>query len=119
MFNSILTRSFIFVRFQVPGFHCWKDATGDRAYLATRHRHLFHVEIKLQVYHDDREVELHDLSDFCRKAFPGGEMGGLSCEMMAQGLLQRLIEQYGDRSMQISISEDGECGAIVVHDRHP
>jgi hypothetical protein len=47
------------VRFQVPGFHCWQGATGDRAYLADRHRHLFHVEAKISIFQNDREVEFH------------------------------------------------------------
>lgn len=101
------------VRFQVPGFHCWQGATGDRAYLADRHRHLFHVEVKIAIFHNDRELEFHDFLDFCRANFPGGEMGGQSCEMMAETLIKAIQTRYPGRSMTVSVFEDGEVGAEV------
>lgn len=101
------------VRFSVPGFHCWEGATGDRAYLADRHRHLFHVEAKIQVWHSDRELEYHDFLDFCRAHFPGGEMGGQSCEMMAENLIETIQARYPGRSMTVSVFEDGEVGAEI------
>lgn len=112
-----MTTSFLsvaVVRFQVPGFHCWQGATGDRAYLAARHRHLFHVEAKLEVFHQDREVEFHDLLDFCRASFPGGELGGVSCEQMAINLLGAIAQKYPNRWAQVGVFEDGEVGAEVT-----
>jgi hypothetical protein len=104
------------VRLQVPGFHCWQGATGDRAYLAGRHRHLFHIEAKISIFHNDRELEFHDFLDFCRANFPGGEMGGQSCEMMAEKLIQAIQARYPGRSVTVSVFEDGEVGAEVnVH----
>ncbi|MBW4514542.1 MAG: hypothetical protein KME11_04895 [Timaviella obliquedivisa GSE-PSE-MK23-08B] len=107
------TQSSAIIRFQVPGFHHWQDATGDRAYLAQRHRHLFHVEVKLELHHSCREVEFHDFLDFCRTNFPGGEMGGLSCEHMAENLLKQITDRYPGRSVRVGVFEDGECGAEV------
>ena len=101
------------IRFQVPGFHYWEGATGDRAYLADRHRHLFHVEAKISIFHNDRELEFHDFLDFCRANFPGGEMGGQSCEMMAEGLIKAIQTRYPGRSVTVSVFEDGEVGAEV------
>jgi hypothetical protein len=101
------------IRFAVEGWHRWPDAPPHRAYLAETHRHLFHVEVRLEVFHDDREVEYHDLLDFCREAFPGGDMGTSSCEMMAHALLQKVEENYPGRTITVSVFEDGEVGAII------
>lgn len=100
-------------RFQVPGFHCWANASGDRAYLADRHRHLFHVEARIELFGDDRELEFHDFLDFCRASFPGGEMGGQSCEQMAKELIEKIGDRYPGRWIQVSVFEDGEVGAEV------
>jgi hypothetical protein len=101
------------IRFSVPGFHNWPGASGVRAYLADRHRHLFLVEVELQVFHEEREVEFHDLLDFCKTAFPGGDMEGQSCETMATGLYKEVAGQYPDRRLVVSVFEDGEVGAKV------
>ena len=111
-----MTLSTIFVRFQVPGFHHWPEPTSERAYLGQRHRHLFHVEVRMEVGHDDREVEFHDLLDFARAQFPGGELGGQSCEMMARQLGKEIARRFG-RAIEVTVSEDGEVGAVVVTPR--
>jgi hypothetical protein len=113
MNNNLNTKSIAVVRFQVPGFHYWEGATGDRSYLRANHRHVFHVEVKLSLNHQERDVEFHDLKDFCSAEFPGGEMGGQSCEQMAQGLLTAVNERYPGRSVQVGVFEDEECGAEV------
>ena len=107
-----MTSSTIFVRFQVPGFHHWPEPTPQRAYLGQRHRHLFHVEVRTKVEHDDREVEFHDLLDFARSEFPGGELGAQSCEMMARSLGNKIARRFG-RAVEVTVSEDGEVGAAV------
>lgn len=113
-----MNQSTIFVRFQVPGFHRWPCATTHegREYLAAKHRHLFHVEVRMAVEHDDREVEFHDLLDTARALFPGGDMGARSCEHMARELGNEIARIYG-RAVEVSVVEDGEVGAVVVTPR--
>lgn len=101
----------IIVRFTAPGFHRWKDAPPHRAYLGERHRHLFHVEARLTVKHDDREVEFHDLLDFCRDAFV--LLTDWSCEKAARELRDAIREKWPNRKCSVSVFEDGECGALV------
>lgn len=108
------------VKFSKVGFHRWPGATGKRAYLAATHRHLFHCQVRLQVFHGDREIEFHDLLDFCESEFPGGNMGDLSCEQMAAGLLEAVLSEYGrDRVASVSVFEDGDVGAIVFYVPNP
>jgi len=109
----------VIVRFQVPGFHHWPQAAGERTYLANNHRHLFYVEVTIPVMHEQREVEFHDLLQFCKDSFPGGEMGPKSCETMAIELAKKVASHY-DREATVSIFEDGEVGAWVgCYDANP
>lgn len=102
----------IVVRFQVAGFHQWPDAPDNRSYLRDKHRHLFHVEASMPVSHNEREVEFHDFLDFCRRRFPGGDLGARSCESMAEALAITIKNRY-QRSARVAVFEDGEVGAVV------
>jgi hypothetical protein len=109
-----LPETMIAVRFQVEGWHRWPGAKGPRAYLADRHRHLWHVEAQVQVLHNDREVELHDFRDFCIAHFPAGDAGDASCEALAAGLVNDITRRYGrSRRVRVSVFEDGENGAVL------
>ena len=106
----------IFITFTEPGFHRWPNAPGAQSYLAHRHRHLFGVTVRMHVHDDDREVEFHALKDEARSLWPpGGELGTRSCEAMARELAEKLSRRY-QRRVEVEVSEDGECGAVVVID---
>ena len=102
----------IIARFTAPGFHRWPGAHAGREYLAQRHRHLFHVEVKTLVAHDDREIEFHDLLDAAKEQFGEGEFGDLSCEHLARRLAEALAKIF-ERPFTVSVFEDGEVGAEV------
>lgn len=97
------------------GMHSWPNATPERAYLASPHRHLFHVKVEVDVEHDDREIEFHDLLDVvmnhCRVYESAGAM---SCEMMARELQRAVLNRWAGRMVAAEISEDGEFGARVL-----
>lgn len=102
------------VRFTVAGFHCWPDAPMWRAYLRERHRHLFHFEVSLEVRHNERDVEFHDLLTLCQDQYPATmEFGDRSCEAIAEELIGVLKFHYPDRRMSVGVFEDGEVGAVV------
>ena len=110
----------LIIRFAVPGWHCWPRAPRARAYLGHRHRHLFHVEVRIAVPNDERAVEFHDLRDFAAGEFermgspvPGGvEFDDRSCETLARLLGSKVAAQYG-RAVDVAVLEDGEFGATV------
>lgn len=109
----------IFVRFDFVGLHQWPAAPSHRGYLAKLHRHRFMVEVSTIVLHDDREIEFHDLLDLARTAIPGTRdqtgsymLGPSSCEHVARHIGKELARRYG-RAIRVSVSEDGECGAVV------
>lgn len=110
----------ICVRFNFVGFHNWPEAKGKRSYLAQRHRHRFFVEIELETFHNDREVEFHDFLDFCKAILlkgdgiiSGVELGRASCEDIATFLESHITRRYPDRLLKISVFEDNEVGAIT------
>jgi hypothetical protein len=113
-----MSKARITVRFIEPGFHRWPGATEERAYLADRHRHLFYVAVTVEVDHDDREIEFHDLLEVARAMYRrmgngDGEYGSMSCEAMARQLGQALAELYS-RPFEVSVYEDNEVGATVT-----
>ena len=107
------TKMFAIVRYRAEGFHFWQDAPDSRKYLRERHRHMFHVEAKVEVAHEEREIEYHDLLDFCRATFNGGEQWGRSCESMAKDLAKKIATRWPGRDVVVSVFEDGEVGATV------
>lgn len=109
-----MTRS-IAVRLRVEGFHCWPEATGVRAYLAVRHRHLFHLDVRIEVKHDDRDIEFHDLLTECREWWTeiGPELGRRSCEDVCKFYIDKLKARYPYRSTWVACFEDGEVGSVL------
>lgn len=108
-------RTRIFVTFTRTGFHRWPDAPLLRAYLAAPHRHVFHFRVELDVHHDNREIEFHDLLDTCTAVIDdyGEDWDSCSCEAIARRLLADVQDQYPGTSPLVTVSEDGECGATV------
>lgn len=106
----------IWITFAIPGIHCYPDAPEDVAYLRSPHRHLFKFKVTLSVFHDDREVEFHQLLNWCRAQYQGDlTVDYKSCEMIARELAYKLTcYSATPRYIEVEVSEDGECGAVVV-----
>ncbi len=120
----------IIISLQIEGFHCWPDAKNifpKMGFLSERHRHIFYIVAKKKVYHSDRDVEIIDFkrliysylidkyhqSEFNEKdnSYPFEyfcEFGAMSCEMIAQELLEKFDLEY------CSVLEDNENGAECI-----
>lgn len=103
--------TFACVRWDFIGWHNWPAAKDGREYLKDRHRHKFFCEVQIEVYHNDREIEYHDLLDYCRVLPLAGELHDFSCEMICEYILERLNKKYGRRKATVSVWEDNEVGA--------
>lgn len=113
------------VRFTIPGLHYWPEATGVRRYLGQPHRHLFHITVEIDVKHNDRELEFHDLRDVamaitrrCAMVHPlegdTVDFGPQSCEAIATFVAMNLRERYGKtRRVVVTVSEDNEVDGRV------
>ena len=106
-------KRYITIRDSFEGIHCWPDAPEEVYFLKSHHRHIFHVRIKLQVHHDDRELEFIMVKRFIKAHYPVLQMGSVSCEMVAERLIKVLIEKYGYREAEVEVTEDGENGGQV------
>ena len=101
---------------RVPGFHYWPGAPKEVIHLADRHRHLFTFKAKVEVEHNDRDVEFQTLQVFLRQHLDktydhgatGYEFGSRSCEDLAQEILD-LVKQVHT----VEVWEDDENGAEV------
>lgn len=106
----------IFVRTQFEALHRWENAPAEVSFLKHYHRHMFHVELLMSVTNVDRELEFilvkRALEAFIKAHIPA--KSGLSCEMMAVGIVEWAETTYGRRQkIRCSVSEDGENGAMV------
>lgn len=110
----------VWVTFDKVGFHRYPDAPEEVKYLRDMHRHVFMFKVEVTVHHDDREIEFHMFKNWLTSLYEGEmSVDHKSCEMLAEELLVKLLHKYNctDRDIQITVSEDGECGATLFSPR--
>lgn len=98
-----------------------KFATGgddDVSFLANLHRHTVYFYVRVNVLHNDREIEFFQLKRFCQSIFPGDthNVGSSSMEQLAERLLQELTHRHPNRNWEIRVLEDNENGAVIRYD---
>lgn len=115
----------IFVRFQKEGIHCYPAAatdpalkTGDEydvSFLGTPHRHIFHFEVTIEVFHNDRDIEFIQFKRWLENQYSQGilELNYKSCEMISDDLYEVIATRYPNRNVVITVSEDNENGATI------
>ena len=113
------TESYAEITTRFKGMHQWAGAPEGHPHehLRNMHRHVFHVTVRIQQFHDDRDVEylyaLDKLDAFIGESYPTWPLGK-SCEMMAQWILDYCSSQWGeDRAYVVKVTEDGENGAVL------
>ena len=100
----------VVIKTRFEALHCWPECPiPEVKFLKNPHRHIFHVTLKWDVSHGDREIEF-----IAMKAFVGEylvqlprDLGRKSCEDIAEMLLAEFDAQF------CSVFEDGENGAEV------
>lgn len=119
----------IFVRFQKEGIHMYPAAatdpalkTGDEydvSFLGTPHRHIFHFEVTVEVFHNDRDIEFIQFKRWLENLYAGGtlELNYKSCEMISDDLYEQIATRYPGRNIIISVSEDNENGAVIHYNK--
>jgi hypothetical protein len=108
------TKVYIVVQTTFEGIHSWPGCPHeDVAFLRNPHRHIFHVKMKFEVTHDDRELEFikvkREVTQYIHDEMNSTDMGSMSCEMIALDLLTTF-----PHACFASVYEDGENGAEVV-----
>ena len=120
----------IFVRFQKEGIHKYPAAatdpnlaTGDEydvSFLATPHRHIFHFEVTIEVFHNDRDIEFIQFKRWLENQYSQNilQLDYKSCEMISDDLYDVIATRYPGRNVVIQVSEDNENGATIVYNTH-
>ena len=119
----------IFVRFQKEGIHKYPAAatdpalaTGDEydvSFLATPHRHIFHFDVAIEVFHNDRDIEFIQFKRWLENQYSQNilALDYKSCEMISDDLYEVIATRYPDRNIIINVSEDNENGAAIVYNK--
>lgn len=109
----------IWVRLQKEGIHKYPQALTDPrlyqvSFLGYPHRHMFHIKVSIEVFHDDREIEFILFKRELESLYGNGtlQLDYKSCEMICDDLYKYLNSKYPGRDCVIEVSEDGENGAI-------
>lgn len=114
--TAVIARK-IWVTFSKIGFHKYPLAPDQVSYLKDRHRHKFNFKVTIDVHSDDREIEFHMFLTKVESFFGSViEVNNQSCEMLAEALINQIALSYDctNRVIEVEVSEDGECGAIVT-----
>lgn len=114
--------SSIFVNLQVVGLHHYPDAPEEVMFLRYPHRHVFHIRVETPINHSNRDIEFLLFKKLCQGYFNDiisekgiVNFGAKSCEMIAEDLIVHLQNVFDKRRCyQVTVSEDGENGAIVI-----
>jgi hypothetical protein len=111
----------IWVTFRKAGLHYYPAAgtqgLEDVEYLRYSHRHLFHFKVAVEVFHDDRDIEFHQLLNYLESNLTTEKLNHKSCEMIANDVFFLVREKHqhkdNDRKVIVEVSEDGECGVTA------
>ena len=129
----------IWVTFKKEGVHKYPAAlddpklkTGDWddvSFLGYPHRHIFHFRVRIEVFHDDRDIEFIQFKRWLERLYSGTgngesttddkvsvlELDYKSCEMIADELYLAISAKYPGRFVEIEVSEDGENGCLNTY----
>jgi len=119
---------YIWVTFQKEGVHCYPAAatdpalaTGDEydvSFLGTPHRHIFHFQVWIDVFHNDRDIEFIQFKRWLENLYKDSilALDYKSCEMIADDLYIQIASRYPNRAVWIEVSEDGENGCLIRYE---
>jgi hypothetical protein len=117
----------IWVTFRKEGIHLYPAAltdpnlkTGDQydvSFLGYPHRHIFHFKVRIEVFHDDRDIEFIQFKRWLENLYNQGtlELNHRSCEMISDDLYQQIRTKFPGRFVEIEVSEDGENGSLIYY----
>ena len=120
----------IWVTFSKEGVHFYPGAdtnpataTGDEydvSFLGYKHRHIFHFKVRIQVFHNDRDIEFIQFKRWMERLYDIEgvlELNHKSCEMIADDLYDAISAKYSGRFVEIDVAEDGENGCSIFYPR--
>ena len=113
-------KTIIGVKLSVEGMHYYSDASEKHGlpmkFLEFPHRHMFHIEVRVSVKHDNRDKEFillkREVIEYLHSKYYQEELNVLdfrkmSCEMIAKDLM------FVFHADSVKVSEDDENYALV------
>ena len=125
--TTLDTQRSIWVSFTKEGIHNYpaaledpKLATGDEfdvSFLGYPHRHIFHFRVRIQVFHNDRDIEFIQFKRWLLSLYANSiiKLNHKSCEMIADDLYVQIATRYPGRFVELDVSEDGENGCVIFY----
>ena len=117
----------IWVTFRKEGIHRYPAAATDPAlstpgeydvsFLGNAHRHIFHFQVWIDVFHNDRDIEFIQFKRWLEGLYSKDilDLDFKSCEMIADDLYLQIAARYPNRAVTIDVSEDGENGCTISY----
>lgn len=122
MVDNMITK-LIWVTFQKEGIHCYPEALTNPAlqdvnFLGSPHRHIFNFTVKVEVKDSNREIEFIQLKRWLEKLYTDDalQLNNKSCEMIAEDIINEVVNKYKCNFVEVTVSEDNENGATVIYD---
>lgn len=112
--NIYSKKIFAIVTTQFEGLHFFEEASGDESFLKYPHRHLFHLKVVIEQFHDNREIEFINFKRWLDVQLKNKSITNRSCEMIAKEIGLVVLEKYGNRELLVSVMEDGENGGLIT-----
>lgn len=112
---GITKKTKIWVSTSFEGFHRYPDAPEEVKFLRDVHRHIFHIKVWIEVFHNDRDIEFIIFKRFVESLLTQGQMDYMSCEMISDELHSKIMQKFPMRDIWISVSEDDENGSYVEY----
>ena len=124
--SNVIKKS-IFIQFYKEGVHLYPEAATnpalatsdeyDVSFLGSLHRHIFHVKVRIEVFHSDRDIEFIQFKRWCEKLYSENtlQLDYKSCEMISDDLYEKISSTFPGRFVEIDVAEDGENGSSIFY----
>ena len=89
------------VKLQKEGFHYYKNAADEVAFLRNKHRHIFFITVYVEQEHNERDVEYIWLKHVLEQNIPKID-GPESCETIATNI-KKLVESLFEIIRKVKI----------------
>jgi tRNA U34 5-carboxymethylaminomethyl modifying enzyme MnmG/GidA len=101
------------IKTRFEGVHKYPEAAGNESFLKYPHRHIFYVEVKIEQFHDNRDIEYIAFKRWLNTVLDSN-LDYKSCEMIANELILKIQTRYPGRAITVQVLEDNENGAVVT-----
>lgn len=110
------------VSLQKEGIHSYpaalqREDLKDVSFLGYPHRHIFYIYVRLEVFHEDRDVEFILFKNEVKNLLDemGSDFDYKSCEMIGEDIINWIRSVYPSRKCEVRVYEDNENGAVLQY----